>query len=267
MFRFFRRVTMFCSMKKICSLGISIATIVLGSIASAQQITVVPLLSTAVSSNYAISPQADGVTFVGDAENENDFLIVVDGDVSKASILTMSPEGALLLPGSAGLFALAAPIIKLRDDEYSVSFVAIPAAAKGTAAESAATQQWAAGNSAWAAGRFGWGWQDSFGEWLAANVLIPVVGVENLAGASDTPLVTGTVIVSIPIAVGLVAGGEVILGVGTLGGGGAAPGGGAAGGGSAAAETAAYIRVLERAAHTRGIPPYNGPIPPSTPGF
>jgi hypothetical protein len=97
--------------------------------------------------------------------------------------------------------------------------------------------------------------------------LIPVVGVENLAGASDTPLVTGTVIVSIPIAVGLVAGGEVILGVGTLGGGGAAPGGGAAGGGSAAAETAAYIRVLERAAHTRGIPPYNGPIPPSTPGF
>jgi hypothetical protein len=85
---------MFCSMKKICSLGISIATIVLGSIASAQQITVVPLSSTAVSSNYAISPQADGVTFVGDAENENDFLIVVDGDVSKASILTMSPEGA-----------------------------------------------------------------------------------------------------------------------------------------------------------------------------
>jgi hypothetical protein len=258
---------MFCSMIKICSLGISIATIVLGSIGSAQQITVVPLSSTAVSSNYAISPQADGVTFVGDAENENDFLIVVDGDVSKASILTMSPKGALLLPGSAGLFALAAPIIKLRDDEYSVSFVAIPAAAKGTAAESAATQQWAAGNSAWAAGRFGWGWQDSFGEWLAANVLIPVVGVENLAGASDTPLVTGTVIVSIPIAVGLVPGGEVILGVGTLGGGGAAPGGGAAGGGSAAAETAAYIRVLERAAHTRGIPPYNGPIPPSTPGF
>jgi hypothetical protein len=74
--------------------------------------------------------------------------------------------------------------------------------------------------------------------------LIPVVGVENLAGASDTTLVTGTVIVSIPIAVGLVAGGEVILGVGTLGGGGAAAGGGAAGGGTAAAETAAYFVYL-----------------------
>lgn len=252
---------MLCSMRKFCSLGISIATIALGSIAGAQQVTVVPLSTTAASSNYAVSPQADGVTFVGDAENENDFLIVIDGDVAKASILTISPQGALLLPGSAGPFALAAPIIKLRDDEYSVSFVAIPAASKGTAAESAATQQWAASNSAWAASRFGWGWQDSLGEWLAANVLIPVVGVENLAGASNTTLVTGTVIVSIPIAVGLVAGGEVVLGVGTLG------GGGAAGGGTAAAETAAYIRVLERAAHTKGIPPYNGPIPPSTPGF
>jgi len=38
-----------------------------------------------------------------------------------------------------------------------------------------------------------------------------------LAGASNTTLVTGTIIVSIPIAIGLVAGGEVILGVGTLG--------------------------------------------------
>ena len=130
----------------------------------------------------------------------------------------MSPDGAVLLPGSTGPFSLANPIIKLRDDEYSVSFVAIPSAIKGTESENEASQQWAADNSAWAAGRFGWGWQDSLGEWLAANVLIPVVGVENLAGASDTTLVTGTVIVSIPIAVGLVAGGEVIFGVGTLGG-------------------------------------------------
>ena len=139
----------------------------------------------------------------------------------------------------------------MRDDDYSVSFVAIPSATKGTAAESASTQQWAASNSAWAAGRFGWGWQDSLGEWLAANVLMPVGGVENLAGASDTTLVTGTVIVSIPIAVGLVAGGEVILGVGTLG-------GGAAGGGGAAATTAAveaeattrYINLIGNAVRT-----------------
>jgi hypothetical protein len=206
---------MFCSLGKLFSIGIAIASIGVGEIVNAQQISVVPLSSSAAVSNYAVSPQADGVTFVGDAEVENQFLVVIDGDAASASLLTMGPDGALLLPGSAGPFALASPIIKLRDDEYSVSFVAIPAAAKGTAAEGTATQQWAASNSAWAAGRFGWGWQDSLGEWLAANVLIPVVGVENLAGASDTTLVTGTVIVSIPIAVGMVVGGEVLFGVGT----------------------------------------------------
>lgn len=259
---------MFCSMRKICALGISIATIALGSIACAQQITVVPLSTTAASSNYAVSPQADGVTFVGDAENENDFLIVIDGDVSKASILTMSPEGALLLPGSAGPFSLAAPIIKLRDDEYSVSFVAIPAAVKGTAAEATITQQWAASNSAWAAGRFGWGWQDSLGEWLAANILIPVVGVDNLAGASDTTLVVGTVAVAIPTAIGLVAGGEVLLGVGTVPTllPGAATTGAAGGTAAADAATAATIRKLALEAWKKKIPPYDGPIPPNT-GF
>jgi RHS repeat-associated protein len=67
-------------------------------------------------------------------------------------------------------------------------------------------------------GLYYWGWQESLGEFLAVNVLIPIVGVENLANASDTTLVTGTVIASVPIAVGIVAGGEVVLGVGTLGG-------------------------------------------------
>ena len=43
-------------------------------------------------------------------------------------------------------------------------------------------------------------------------------GVETLANASDTQLFSGTVIASLPIAVGIVAGGEVLLGVGTLGG-------------------------------------------------
>jgi hypothetical protein len=154
---------MFCSMRKICSLAISIATIALGSIACAQQITVVPLSTTAASSNYAVSPQADGVTFVGDAENENDFLIVIDGDISKASILTMSPQGALLLPGSAGPFSLAAPIIKLRDDEYSVSFVAIPAAIKGTAAEATTTHGRSYSWSGYFRGRWCCSWRRNCG--------------------------------------------------------------------------------------------------------
>lgn len=224
---------MFCLVRKVFCYVVVVVCTGLASMAYAQQITVVPLSTAASNSNYAASPQLDGVTFVADAEDENDFLVVIDGDIASASRLTVGPNGSSVIPGSVGPFSLSTPIIKVRDDEYSVSFVAIPNAIKGTAAENTATQTWATANTAWSTARFGWGWQESLGEWLAVNVLIPVVGVENLANASDTTLVTGTVIVSIPIAVGIVAGGEVVLGVGTLG--------GAAGGGTVATGTGVSV--------------------------
>lgn len=194
-------------------------TSVFVNICLAQQIMVVPLSLEATNSTYATSPLADGVTFVSDGDSEYDFLVVLDGDLDGASHLTIGADGALLLPGDESVFSLSSPIVRLRDGDYCVSFVAIPSQDKGTEAESAAQQQWESLNGAWFARAFGWGWQESLGEWLAENVLIPVVGVENLAGASDTTLVTGTVIVSVPIAIVIVAGGEVVLGVGTLGGG------------------------------------------------
>jgi len=194
------------------------AALAIGSLASAQHVTVVPLSTGAANSNYAVAPQGDGVTFVGGQEAENHFLIVLDGDLNNASQLTMGPDGARLIRGQDGPFVLAAPIIQLRDDEYSVSFVAVTEVIKGTAAEDAANQQWASRNSAWSMARFGWGWQDALGEWMAVNVLIPVVGVENLANASDTVLVIGTVgTVAAVVGTGFVVV-EVGLGVGTLGG-------------------------------------------------
>lgn len=132
---------MSCTIRAFRCFGVALASIAFGSIACAQQISVVPLSTVAANANYAVSPQSNGVTFIGDAEDENNFLIVIDGGVASASLLTLSPEGAILQPGSVGPFALATPIIKLRDDEYSVSFVAIPSALKGTEAESASSQR------------------------------------------------------------------------------------------------------------------------------
>lgn len=48
-----------------------------------------------------------------------------------------------------------------------------------------------------------------------------VMEEETLANTSDGAILTGTVIVSIPAVVGIVYGGEVVLGVGTFGGSGA----------------------------------------------
>lgn len=75
------------------------------------------------------------------------------------------------------------------------------------------------------------GWLDNYAEWFNSTFgsgdsetlggaiynILPVSN-ETLANASDTSLLVGTTIASIPIAVGIVAGGEVVLGVGTLGG-------------------------------------------------
>lgn len=219
------------------------AALAIGAVASAQHVTVVPLSTGAANSNYAVAPQADGVTFVGGQEAENHFLIVLDGDLNSASQLTIGPNGARLIRGQDGPFVLAAPLIQLRDDEYSFSFVAVTEVIKGTAAEAAASQQWATGNSAWSTARFGWGWQDALGEWMAANVLIPAVGVENLANASDTVLVIGTVgTVAAVVGTGFVVV-EVGLGVGTLGGA-ATGGGGVAVGGSAVATEAEAVTAL-----------------------
>ena len=117
------------------------AALAIGAVASAQHVTVVPLSTGAANSNYAVAPQADGVTFVGGQEAENHFLIVLDGDLNSASQLTIGPNGARLIRGQDGPFVLAAPLIQLRDDEYSVSFVAVTEVIKGTAAEAAASQQ------------------------------------------------------------------------------------------------------------------------------
>ena len=198
--------------------------------AVAQELTVILLSPNSASANYAISPQSDGVTFVGSSNQETSFLVVIDGDITNASQLTLDADGCSIARGESS-YALAKPIMKHRDGEYSVTFVAIPVENLGSPDEAIAVQQWAADNSAWSIGRFGFGWQEALGEWVAINVVAPLGGTEALASASDTTLVVGTV----GAAVVIVAGGEIVLGVGTLGGGGAAAGGGAVAGGGAAA--------------------------------
>jgi hypothetical protein len=213
---------------RICTLALLVsAWLFVRTVAVAQELTVIPLSPTSATSNYAISPQLDGVTFVGSSNHETSFLVVIDGDMANASQLTLDAEGCSIVRRESS-YALAKPIMKQRDGEFSVTFVAIPVENLGSPDEAIAVQQWAADNSAWSIGRFGFGWQEALGEWVAINVVAPLGGTEALASASDTTLVVGTV----GAAVIIVAGGEIVLGVGTLGGGGAvAAGGGAAAGG------------------------------------
>lgn len=87
----------------------------------------------------------------------------------------------------------------------------------------------------------GSGWSNLVGG--AIYTVLPVSDA-TLANTSDAALITGTTIVSIPLGIGILAGGEALLGVGTFGGGGstAAAGGAAAGVG---AETATATTATE----------------------
>ncbi len=224
------------SIGKVCFIGMLVLG--LAHIVSAQQIEVVPLSTSAANSNFAVSPNLDGVTFIGDSEEENEYLIVIDSDVDSATILTVGANVAFACPTLVGSYTLASPIVRLADGEFSISLVAIPSQDKGTSAETNATQQWATANSTWASARFGW--QDSLGDWLAHNVLIPLVGVDNLANASDTTLVVGTTVVVGGVVIGSALAIEVAA-TGTITWGSGAAAGGAAAGGTAATGTGVSV--------------------------
>jgi hypothetical protein len=204
----------------------------------AQQIAILPLTASSANSEFSVSPNSDGVTIISDGQGDNKYLVVIDGNVESASLVTVGPNFAVDRQTHAGTYSLAMPIVRTADGEFSVTFVAIPSQDKGTNAETIATQQWAAANSSWASSRFGW--QDSLGDWLANNVLIPLVGVNNLANASDTTLLVGTtVVVGATVFTGAIAIEVAATGTVTWGSGAAA--GGSVAGGTAAASTATVI--------------------------
>jgi len=212
----------------------------------AQQIAILPLTASSANSEFAVSPNSDGVTIISDGQSDNQYLVVIDGSVESASVVTVGADYAVDRQTHAGTYSLSMPIVRTADGEFSVTFVAIPSQDKRTNAETIATQQWAAANSSWASARFGW--QDSLGDWLANNVLIPLVGVDNLANASDTQLLVGTTVVvgatvfTGAIAIEVAATGTVTWGSGAAAGGAAA--GGAAAGGAAAGTVAANAGVV-----------------------
>lgn len=167
--------------------------------------------------DIATSPLEDGIVCVADTIRHSEYLYSIDGATPSSGILTVGPDFASVVPTTIGEYSLANPLVITRNGELSFAFAALPTELKDTEFESLAADMWVSSNASWQAGRFGWGWQESLGEFPAVSVLIPIVGIENLANASNTTLVTGTVIASVPIAIGIVAGGEVVLGVGTVG--------------------------------------------------
>lgn len=206
--------------------------------AHAQDVLVMPLSDGA---SGAVAPDGSGFVLFASSVQTNHFTVALasaDG-VSSAQI-TLGVDGAFAETSQIGDsgFGLASPIAIQRDGEVAYCFAVTPSGSENTPSYAAASRSWLDSYAEWFNETLGSGWSEAAGG-VIHDVVTTVVSDETLANASDGTLLTGTVIVSVPVAVGIVYGGEVVLGVGTFG--------GEAAGGLTAAQieiNAAYQEIL-----------------------
>jgi len=180
------------------------------------------VLVTPHSQNAAGAVAADGSGFVllASGLQANHYAVVISSanGVSSA-VITIGDDGSFATTtqtGSSG-FVLATPIAVERDGNIAYVFAITPSGLKGTPSYSSASRGWLDSYAEWFNSTFGDGWSEMAGG-VIHDVITVVVSDETLANSSDGALLTGTVIVSTPVAFGIVIGGEIVLGVGTFGG-------------------------------------------------
>lgn len=164
---------------------------------------------------WTVGPDATGLVVSSTDVDTALFLvdITTDDGVSTAEI-SIGPDGAHIIQfGDSGLY-FAAPIELEIDDVGDMAFVIAVVDTVGASGWS--SRSWLDAYAQWFNDTFGPMWSENAGA-VTHSVLTTVITEETMASTSDGVLLTGTIVVSVPVAVGIVYGGEVALGVGTYG--------------------------------------------------
>ncbi|MDA1054788.1 MAG: hypothetical protein O3C40_30545 [Planctomycetota bacterium] len=169
--------------------------------------------------DWAIGPNGSGIVVSTSDSSPADYLVGITSSAGLTLIeLSVGFDGAYISQnGNSGL-SVAAPLVLERNGEVAFALAVMPNAGGNSSTSSWASRSWLDGYADWFSGTFGSGWSETAGG-VIHSVITTVVSDGTLANTSDGALLTGTVIVSVPIAIGIVYGGEVALGVGTFGGG------------------------------------------------
>ena len=170
------------------------------------------------------APDGSGFVLLASSAQPSRYGVVITSDsgVSSAEI-TVGQDGTFATisqEGNSG-YDLDAPVALSRNGNIAFAVAVKPRggqAAGAPSAPGAASGSWLDNYANWFNGTFGSGWSNTVG-----GVITSVAPIN--PNASDAALLTGTVIVSIPAGVAILAGGEVLLGVGTFGGATVATGG------------------------------------------
>ena len=196
----------------------TLATILMTASASVAQDAVVDVLPLSDNCDWAVAPDGSGLVVSTTDGRLADYLVTLTTPNGQTNtFISVSDDDSLIDQfGDAGL-ALAAPFVVERDGEVAFALAVTSDSSGASANSSWASRSWLDDYSDWFNGTFGSGWSETVGGVIHSG-LTTVISDETLANTSDGAILTGTVIVSVPAGVGILYGGEVVLGVGTFGG-------------------------------------------------
>ena len=183
------------------------------AVAQDVEVMVIPL------SNHAdgdAAPDGSGFVLLASSSQPSRYGVVITSDsgISSAEI-TIGQDGTFTTisqEGDSG-YDLDAPVALTRNGNIALAVAVKPRAVQAAGAPTvpgAASGSWLDNYANWFNGTFGTGWSNTVGGVITSVAPIP-------PNASEAAILTGTVIVSVPLGVGAVVGAEVVLGVGTYG--------------------------------------------------
>ena len=166
-----------------------------------------------------MAPDGTGLIVSRTDGNVADFLvgIATPNGFTTATLSVSDSDSYIQAEGDSGL-SLAAPFVIQREGQIAFALTLASDSSGTSTTSSWASRSWLDSYADWFNNTFGSGWSEAAGGVIHDGLTL-VMEEETLANTSDGALLTGTVIVSVPVAVGIVYGGEVALGVGTFGGG------------------------------------------------
>ena len=224
----------------LAKLLIAVVFSAISGITHAQSVSVTRLSGDA---EFTIAPDSSGFILESPGTQKSRFIVQIESPSGvNIAALELSPQygqTTFTTVGNGDYFLDAPIVVEKQGAGRLYAFSTSSSDSRTQSQRGYASRGWLDSYADWFNGTFGSGWSESAGG-VIHGVITTAVSNEALANASDEALLAGTVVVSIPIAIGTVAGGEVVLGIGTLG----------VTGTTAAGTTVAGVTVIEGAAGT-----------------
>lgn len=171
-----------------------------------------------MNADWEVAPDNSGFVVTSMDGQPAEFVIAITSNAGLTTAhVTVSNDGSFIDSDGDSGYQPAAPLVLERGSQVAYVMALTNSGNTAATTSSYASDSWLDNYSNWFNSTFGSGWSNAAGGVIHSG-LTTVIDLSTLANASDGAILTGTVIASVPVAVGTLYGGEVLLGVGTFGG-------------------------------------------------